>query len=46
MPGSGISFGAVGRLVLVYSASSQLVDVTMDVGDIRSDYHAICAALT
>jgi hypothetical protein len=45
VPGSGISFGAVGRLVLVFSDDDELIDVTMDVGNVRADYEAICAAL-
>lgn len=44
--GSGYSFGTVGRLVLVFDANDDLVDVTQDVGSARSDYQAICAALT
>ena len=44
--GSGISFGAVGRLVLVFDAAGDLVDVTQDVGDARADFTGICAALT
>jgi hypothetical protein len=44
--GSGISFGAVGRLVLVFDAAGDLVEVTQDVGDARADFAAICAALT
>jgi hypothetical protein len=44
--GSGISFGAVGRLVLVFDANGDLTGVTQDVGDARADYSAICAALT
>jgi hypothetical protein len=44
--GSGISFGAVGRLVLVFDAAGDLVDVAQDVGDARADFAGICAALT
>jgi hypothetical protein len=46
LAGSGYSFGAVGRLVLVFDSNDQLVDVTQDVGGARSNYLAICAALT
>ena len=44
--GSGISFGAVGRLVLVFDANGDLVDVSQDVGNATADYAAICAALS
>jgi hypothetical protein len=44
--GAGYVFGAVGRLVLVFDANDQLIDVNQDVGASRSDYLAVCAALT
>jgi hypothetical protein len=43
--GSGISFGSVGRFVLLFDSSGD-VQVVQDVGDARADYDAICAALT
>ena len=45
VPGAGISFGSVGRLVLLFDADNT-IDVRQDVGDIRGDFGAICAALT
>jgi hypothetical protein len=45
VPGSGISFGTVGRLVLLFSAGNELIDVVQDVGDARADFGAICGAL-
>ena len=45
VPGSGISFGVVGRLVLLLSADNELIEVVQDVGDARADLGAICAAL-
>ena len=46
VPGSGISFGIVGRFVLLISADNDVIDVLQDVGDARSDVVAICAALS
>ena len=46
VPGSGISFGTVGRFVLLISADNDVIDVLQDVGDARSDFVAICAALS
>ena len=43
--GSGISFGSVGRFVLLFSSDDELLDVVQDVGDIRADFTAICVAL-
>jgi hypothetical protein len=31
--------------VLLFSSDNELLDVVQDVGDIRADYAAICAAL-
>jgi hypothetical protein len=45
VPGSGISFGTVGRFVLLFSADNELIDIVQDVGDARADLSAICAAL-
>jgi hypothetical protein len=46
VPGSGISFGTVGRFVLLFSVDNELIDVVQDVGDARADLRAICAALS
>jgi hypothetical protein len=46
VPGVGISFGTVGRFVLLFSANNDLIDVVQDVGDARADFGAICAALS
>lgn len=46
VPGSGISFGSVGRLSLLFSADNELLDVLQDVGDVRADFTPICAALS
>jgi hypothetical protein len=45
VPGSGISFGTVGRFVLLFSADNELIDTVQDVGDAHADFSAICAAL-
>lgn len=45
VPGAGISFGTVGRFVLLFSADNELIDIVQDVGDARADLSAICAAL-
>jgi hypothetical protein len=44
VPGSGISFGSVGRFVL-FVASDGTEAVTQDVGNVRMDFGSICAAL-
>jgi hypothetical protein len=46
VPGAGISFGSVGRLVLLFAPDNTLLDVVQDVGDVRSGYGAICQALS
>jgi hypothetical protein len=46
VPGAGISFGSVGRFLLVFDANNTLIDIRQDVGDARGDFAAICAALT
>jgi len=46
VPGSGISFGTVGRFVLLISADNDVIDVLQDVEDARSDFVAICAVLS
>jgi hypothetical protein len=46
VPGSGISFGSAGRMLLLFSADDTLLDVTQDVGNTQGDFAAICAALT
>lgn len=43
--GAGISFGSVGRLLLLFAPDNTLLDVVQDVGDVRSDFAAICQAL-
>lgn len=43
--GAGIAFGSVGRLVLLFDASNNLLDVLQDVGDVRSNTAAACGAL-
>jgi len=45
VPGAGISFGSVGRLVLLFAPDNTLLDVRQDVGNAQSDYAAICEAL-
>jgi hypothetical protein len=44
VPGAGISFGSAGRLLEVYDADGNLVSA-QDVGDVRGDFAALCAAL-
>jgi hypothetical protein len=44
VPGSGMSFGSVGRFVILF-ASNGSEQVVQDVGNIRADFQAICAAL-
>jgi len=46
VPGAGIAFGSVGRLLLLFAPDNTLLDVVQDVGDVRSDFAAICEALT
>ena len=41
---SGISFGSAGRFVLTFAPDGS-VDVAQDVGNVRADLDAICAAL-
>lgn len=45
VPGAGISFGSVGRLLLLFAPDNTLLDVVQDVGEVRSDVAAICQAL-
>jgi hypothetical protein len=45
VPGAGISFGSVGRFMLLFDSNGD-VQVVQDVGDARANYDAICAALT
>ena len=45
VPGAGISFGSVGRLLLLYAADNTLIEVAQDVGDVRTDVAVICEAL-
>jgi hypothetical protein len=45
VPGAGISFGSVGRLLLLFGPDNTLLDVIQDVGDVRIDFAAICQAL-
>ena len=44
VPGTGIAFGSVGRLLLLFDADNNLIDVVQHVGDSRADYAAICEA--
>jgi hypothetical protein len=46
VPGAGVSFGSVGRLLLHYAADNTLIDVVQDVGNSQADYAAICGALS
>jgi hypothetical protein len=45
VPGAGIAFGSVGRLVLLFARDNTLIDVMQDVGTVQSDFAAICQAL-
>lgn len=45
VPGAGIAFGSVGRLVLLFAADNTLLDVQRDVGNVQSNFTAICQAL-
>jgi len=45
VPGSGIAFGSVGRLVLLFAPDNTLLDVQQDVGNVQADFTAICDAL-
>ena len=45
-PGSGVTFGSAGRLVLAFAADNTFLGVIHAVGDTRNDVAAICAALT
>lgn len=45
VPGSGISFGSAGRLVLLFAADNTFLGVEQDVGNIQGDFGALCQAL-
>lgn len=45
VPGSGIAFGSVGRLVLHFAADNTFLGVDQDVGASAADVAAICSAL-
>jgi hypothetical protein len=45
VPGSGISFGSAGRLVLRFAADNTFLGVEQDVGNVQSDFGALCQAL-
>jgi hypothetical protein len=45
VPGAGISFGSVGRFLLVFDTNNTLIDVRQDVGNARGDFAVICSAL-
>jgi len=45
VPGAGIAFGSVGRLVLLFAADNTLLDVQQDVGNVRGNFTPICEAL-
>jgi hypothetical protein len=36
VPGAGIAFGSVGRLLLLFAPDNTLIDVVQDVGDVRA----------
>src|SRR5205814_5068559 len=38
VPGAGIAFGSVRRLLLPFAPDNTLLDVVQDVGDVRSDF--------
>jgi hypothetical protein len=45
LPGGGVVFGNVGRLVLLFSADNVLLEVVQETGQSFSNTDAICAAL-
>jgi hypothetical protein len=45
VPGAGISFGSVGRLLLLFDADDNLLSVEQDVDNVQSDFAALCKAL-
>lgn len=45
VPGAGIAFGSVGRLVLLFAADNTLLGVQQDVGNVRANFAPICQAL-
>jgi hypothetical protein len=45
VPGAGMAFGSVGRLVLLFAPDNTLLNVVQDVGNVQSDFGAICQAL-
>jgi hypothetical protein len=45
VPGAGIAFGSVGRLVLLFAADNTLLEVQQDVGNVRGNFTPICEAL-
>ena len=45
VPGNGITFGSVGRTVLLFDADNNLLSVELDAGNVESDFAALCGAL-
>jgi hypothetical protein len=45
VPGGGISFGSVGRLVLLFDADNNLLSVELDAGNVQDDFVGLCQAL-
>ncbi len=45
VPGAGIAFGSVGRLVLLFAPDNTLLNVQQDVGNVQANFTAICQAL-
>jgi hypothetical protein len=46
VPGAGISFGSVGRTVLLFAADNTLLDIKLDVGNFQGTFAALCTALS
>ena len=46
VPGAGIAFGSVGRLLLHFAADNTLLGVDQDVGNAAANFTAICNALS
>lgn len=46
VPGTGIAFGSVGRLLLHFDAGNRLLSVDQDVGNAAANFTAICNGLS
>jgi hypothetical protein len=46
VPGAGVTFGSVGRFVVLFAADDSFLGVLQDVGNIQGDVGPICAALS